>query len=111
MIGSGRLAIALAAMAIAQQVSAQDQATALDSLLVQDIRLAAVAERLLGANDEICREQMPLAGWVLHSRDQYPRELGGAAFANGSVAISAVLPRAPAAASGLAPGDGIVAIG
>lgn len=110
MIGSGKIAIVFASMAIAQQVSAQP-ASPLGSLLQQDSRLAAVAERLLTANDRLCRAKMPLTGMVLHSRDQYRDGIAGQAFANGPIAVSVVVPGSPADAAGIEPGDGIAAIG
>src|SRR5687767_15471667 len=110
MINSGRLPLALAVVAFAQPVVAQT-ATPLDTLLRQDVRLAAVAERLLAANRELCRTHMPLTGMVLHSRDQYRPEVAGNAFANGTIAVAAVLPGSPAAAAGVAASDGIAAIG
>ena len=102
-------AIALAVTAVAPQAAAQP-ATPLDNLLRQDVRLAVVAERLLAANRDLCRRHMPLAGMVLHSRDQYRAEAAGNAFANGAIAVAAVLPGSPAAAAGIAAGDGVAAI-
>lgn len=110
MNGSARLAIAFATMAFAQQVSAQPD-DALAALLAQDVRLATVAERMLGANAALCRETMPSTGLVLHSEDQYRAGVAGEAFANGAVAVAAVVPGSPAAAAALARGDGITAIG
>jgi hypothetical protein len=65
-------------MAFAQQLAAQP-ASPIDRLLAQDVRLAAVAERLLGANRALCRQMMPLTGLVLHSRDQYRADVAGTA--------------------------------
>jgi Zn-dependent protease with chaperone function len=53
---------------------------------------------------------MPLTGIVLHSRDQYQSALAGGAFANGSIAVAAIVPGSPASAV-LEPGDAIAAIG
>jgi Zn-dependent protease with chaperone function len=80
------------------------------ALVEQDVRLAKIAERMLGANRELCRQHMPLTGLVLHSEDQYGRAAAGDAFANGRVAVAAVVPGSPASAM-LAPGDAIAAIG
>ena len=101
-------AILLASMAFGQQVAAQS-GSAITALLEQDVRLATVAERLLAANLELCRQRMPLAGLVLHSEDQYSRSIAGTAFANGRVAIGALVPGSQASER-LAPGDGIAAI-
>jgi hypothetical protein len=101
--------LALAAMAFAQQLGAQ-QPSDVDRLNQQDARLAAIAERMLGANSEFCRQTMPLTGIVLHSRDQYRSDAGGA-FANGAVAVAAVVPGSVAGAAGIVPGDAIAVIG
>jgi hypothetical protein len=105
-----KLSLALAAMAFAQHVVAQPTSP-VERLVQQDVRLATVAERLLGANSALCRLEMPLPGLVLHSRDQYRADLAGDAFANGSIAVSAVIPGSAAAGAGVQPGDGIAAIG
>jgi hypothetical protein len=107
---SVRFAFALAVMAFAQQLSAQD-ARPIDRLIAQDVRLAAIAERFLAGNRELCRLEMPLTGMVLHSRDQYRPSVAGDAFANGPVTVAGVVPSSPAAVNGVRPGDGIAAIG
>lgn len=104
-----RLLIVAVAMASGTQATAQDGAS-LDSLLQQDVRLATISERLMGANHELCRHQMPLTGLIMHSRDQYPNGGQDAAFVNGAIAVSAVVPGSPAAAA-LQPRDGLSAIG
>ena len=104
-----RLVLAFAAMAFAQQVAAQ-QSSPVERLIAQDVRLAGVAERMLGANSALCRRLMPLTGLVLHSRDQYRAEVAGDAFANGSVAVAGVVPGSPAAGAAVASRDGLVAI-
>ena len=110
MMSSIRLAIALATMALAQQVVAQPTDT-MATLLHQDTRLAAIADHLLAANDALCRQHMPLTGMVLHSSDQYRSGVAGSAFANGPVAVEIVEPGSPAAAAGVQAGDGLAAIG
>ena len=110
MNSSLRIAFVFIAMAFAQHAAAQPDAR-IAALLEQDLRLARVAERLLAANAELCRERMPLTGFVVHSRDQYSAELAEQVFRNGPIAISVVVPGSPAADAGLAPGDGLAAIG
>src|SRR6186713_1423346 len=109
MNGSIKLAIALACMAFGQQLAAQSSA-AMNALVDQDVRLATIAERMLGANRDLCRQHMPLTGIILHSRDQYGTAVAGNAFANGRIAIAATVPGSAASAA-LAPGDAIAAIG
>lgn len=109
MISSTRWAIALCTMAFGQQVFAE-ASDSLQLLLVQDVRLAAVADRMLAANDSLCRQHEPVTGMVLHSSDQYRADVAGASFANGRLAIAAIVPGSAADRAGLAAGDGIVAI-
>ena len=90
MNGSIKYAFALVVMAFAQQSAAQPD-DALAALLVQDVRLATVAERMLAANRDLCREHMPLTGLVLHSRDQYRSSVAGDAFLNGRIAVGALV--------------------
>jgi len=110
MLRFGPLPLALAVLAFAQQAAAQPTSP-MDVLLRQDVRLAHVAEGLLAANRGLCRLRMPLTGMVLHSQDQYRPEVAGDAFANGSIAVAAVLPGSAAAEAGVAAGDAVAAIG
>jgi Zn-dependent protease with chaperone function len=111
MKSSAKWAIILAAIAFSQQAVAAPASSAVAALLAQDFRLAAVADRLLAANDRLCRQHMPVTGMVLHSSDQYRGDLAGGAFANGAIAIAAVVPESAAALAGVQAGDGLVAIG
>jgi hypothetical protein len=106
---STRFALALAAMAFGQQLFAQ-QPDPIASLNQQDVRLAGIAERLLAANRVLCRQEMPLTGMVLHSRDQYRTAAAKDDFANGAVAVAGVVPGSPAAVAAVAPRDGLAAI-
>ena len=75
----------------------------------QDVRLATVAERMLAANRDLCRQHMPLTGMVLQSEDQYRASIAGNAFVNGRITIGALVPGSAASAA-LATGDGVAAI-
>src|SRR5690606_7524919 len=97
-------------MAFAQQSAAQDH-DAVERLVEQDLRLATIAERLLGTNASLCRLHMPLTGMVLHSRDQYRAGLAQDAFVNGSIAVAAVVPGSFASLAGVVAGDGVIAVG
>lgn len=97
-------------MAFAQQVAAQAPGP-MSLLVAQDLRLAGIGERLLSANSDLCRLEMPLTGMIIHSRDQYSAAVAGDAFANGPVAVAAVVPGSPADAADVRAGDGIVALG
>lgn len=112
-----RLGALLAEMAMALAILLVTPATLLgqdqarwDALERQDLRLLRVAERLQGSNLALCRSAMPLFGAILHSRDQYHEAAAQARFANGYVALAAVLPGSPADLAGLERDDGILAI-
>ncbi|WP_052208060.1 M48 family metallopeptidase [Croceibacterium mercuriale] len=85
-------------------------ADGLETLFMQDRRLAMVAERLLVSNAPFCRAQMPLTGMILHSRDQYQGDWAAPLFAEGTLAVAQVLPGTAAEIAGLQPGDGVTAI-
>ncbi|MFC3099397.1 PDZ domain-containing protein [Altererythrobacter lauratis] len=79
------------------------------SLWEQDLRLASLAERLMGANAHLCRQTMPLTGMIIHSADQYGQEAGGW-FVNGAASVAQIIPGSAAEQAGLRPGDGLIAI-
>lgn len=81
------------------------------ALLAQDRRVAEVADRLVTANAALCRQTMPVTGFALQSRDQYPPPAPAGLFGNGDIALAVVLPGSPAARAGLQAGDAIVAVG
>lgn len=110
MKSSIKLAFALSSMVFGQQVLAQAP-DSLDLLLAQDARLAAIADKMLSANDGLCRQHMPVTGIVLHSRDQYRGNLAGDAFAHSAIAIETVVPGSAAALAGFEPGDAVIAVG
>jgi hypothetical protein len=66
---------------------------------------------MLAANDRLCRQHMPVTGMVLHSSDQYRPGVAGDAFANGPIAVEAVVPGSAADSAGVEAGDGLAAIG
>lgn len=109
-----RLTVAIALVLIAPfaggQVHAQDS-TQWSALQREDLRLASVADALLRANAQLCRSTMPVTGIILHSADQYRDGTALARFANGPIAIAAIVADSPAARAGLRPDDGILAIG
>lgn len=79
------------------------------SLWEQDLRLAQMAERVSGANAQLCRQTMPLTGMIVHSADQYgPAHVEW--FAHGAVSVAQVLPGSVAERAGLLPGDGLLAV-
>jgi hypothetical protein len=99
------------ALLISPHVTEAQAPGPMEVLARQDLRLAAIAERMLAANDSLCRQHMPLTGLVMHSRDQYGERVAGNAFANGRIAVEAVVPGSAAAQAGVVAGDGIAAIG
>lgn len=87
----------------------------LELLRRDDLRLASVGEQLAIRNRALCRDHRSWAGVVIHTIDQYQpmvRVDAIAVFAFPTpVAVEAVLPSGGAADAGIAPNDGIVAIG
>ncbi len=76
----------------------------------EDVRLARIAERVMVANASLCDILMPATGMILHSRDQYREGVADDRFADGSLAISSIVPHSPAARAGLRRDDVILAI-
>lgn len=109
MNSSVRLALALCTMVFGQQVFAQTN-DPLSLLRQQDARLAVVADRMLTANAQLCRQLGPISGLVLHSSDQYRGSIAGNAFTNGPIAVELVAPGSAAERAGVQAGDGILAI-
>jgi hypothetical protein len=106
-----RYALLLALLAPLLPATAQAQASeAQAALWEQDLRLARVAERIMGANVRLCRQTMPVTGMILHSADQYGAQLPGA-FAGGPVEVIQVVPGSAAASAGLRAGDALLAVG
>ena len=101
-------AIAVVLMAFSPQVGAQP-ANPQTELASQDLRLAGIAERMLEANDALCRQHMASTGLVIETRDQYLSD-AGSEFANGPVVAAQVVPGSPGDGK-IAPGDWLAAIG
>jgi len=83
---------------------------ALAALQAQDQRLARIGERILARNSHLCTSLMPITGLVLHSADQYGADSDDARFANGRIAIAAIVPGSPADLAGLQLNDGLVSV-
>jgi hypothetical protein len=88
----------------------EESAESVGALLVQDERLARVAERMLGANAFLCRHVMPLTGMVIHSQDQYPVETAQSLFTNGRISVAVLLPDSAADRAGIQAGEAVTAI-
>lgn len=94
--------------------AAPDSRATFEALRAQDARLARVAWRLATANAELCRDQQPGTGLVLHALDQYAARDADAAravfgFAE-PVAVEWVVPGSPAARAGVVQNEGLAAI-
>lgn len=80
-----------------------------------DLRLAALVDRLATANAALCHQAMPGTGLVLHALDQYPldeRTAARAAFGfPAPLAVEAVVPSSPAERADIRADDAVVAIG
>ncbi len=79
-------------------------------LRAADARLLAIAAPMMQANARLCTTTMPMADFSLHGADQYAAPPDGW-FADGPVAIAAVVPGSAAEMAGLAADDAIVMIG
>lgn len=105
-----RLILILASLTLcaAMPAIAQD-ADPYTALREQDVRLAAIADRMTAANASLCTAAMPVTGLVLHSADQYasPRSHW---FADGQVAVAAIVPGSLAQTAGIAAEDALVAV-
>ena len=94
--------------------AAQMSEGSLEALRSVDLRLATIAYRLTTANASLCRDLQPTPAWALHAVDQYDDATRPAArkvfgFA-APVAVEAVVAQGPAARTGIAPDDALVAI-
>src|SRR3546814_4857600 len=80
-----------------------------------DTDIAAIGYRLATANAPLCDRQESGLGLLLHTPDQYARDVRGAAIRHfrfaGPVGVEAVLPGSPAAAAGVRRDDKLLGIG
>ena len=80
-----------------------------------DTMLARIGYRLATANAALCDRQEPGLGLVLHTPDQYARDLRAAAIRyfqlDGPVGVEAVIDGSPAAEAGIRADDALLAIG
>ena len=91
-------------------VTAAQETSPLALLQAQDVRLAQIAERQLAANAQLCPGLMPLTGMILHSRDQYSAPAIDPLFANGAIAVAALVPGGVAEQAGVRAGDGVLSV-
>lgn len=98
----------------AAPAGAQDPARTFAALRSVDLRLATIAYRLTTGNAALCRDLAPTPGWALHSLYQYDpalRDTARAVFGFAApLAVEAVVPGSPAAASGIAANDAVLAV-
>lgn len=80
-----------------------------------DTMLARIGYKLATANAALCDRQEPGLGLVLHTPEQYSRDLRAAATRyfqfDGPVGVEAVIEGSPAAAAGIRADDALLAIG
>ncbi len=103
------LVLALSLSILAAPAAHAQAGDSFEALRQQDLRLARISEQIMQANAGLCTETMPLTGIILHSADQYSNG-DPEWFANGHVAISALVAGSPAELAGLQANDGAVAI-
>ncbi|ONF97362.1 M48 family metallopeptidase [Sphingomonas jeddahensis] len=109
------IALLLAAAAPASAAPAGLDTASLESLRAIDLRLGAIAHRLVTANAALCRDQAPATGLILHAATQYDADTQAAArqafgFAT-PIGVEAVVPGSAAATAGVAANDGLISIG
>ena len=112
---AGAVVLAMAAVWAAPARAAGDVDPVWNQLRHDDLRLAALVDRLASANAGLCRQKMPGTGLVLHALDQYPAESRAearAAFGFAApLAVEAVVAGSPAARAGIRPDDAVLGIG
>ncbi|MBS0256059.1 MAG: peptidase M48 family protein [Proteobacteria bacterium] len=107
------LAVALLLLAVPHAAQAEPDPV-WSQLRHDDLRLAAMVERLATANTALCHQTMPGTGLVLHALDQYPgeeRPAARAAFGFAApLAVEAVVPGSPAAQADVRADDAVLAV-
>lgn len=113
----GALLLLLAAatmLVMGAPVSAQETPD-FEAIRSVDTDIAAIGYRLATANAPLCDRQESGLGLLLHTPDQYARDVRGAAIRHfrfaGPVGVEAVLPGSPAAAAGVRSDDTLLGIG
>lgn len=108
-----RLFLALLALTLPLIVAVPARAdeVTMEQLQAQDLRLAAIAERIMAANAHLCTQTMPITGLTLHSADQYSEGYARSIFGDSTVALALVLPGSPGERAGLRTGDTLLGIG
>jgi beta-barrel assembly-enhancing protease len=95
-------------------VGAAPPDSGLSGLQREDQRVAAIAYRLTSANVALCKDRVPLAGFLIHDLNQYaPGVRAEARRVFGLTdrpAVLAVVPESPAARAGLHANDVITAV-
>ena len=109
-----KLIVLAAIAAIASPANTPDDAF-FGALRTADTRLATIAERLTTANVALCDQRQPAFGMVLHGLRQYresdwPTVRRVFGF-NTPVAVEAIVEGGAAQRAGVAPNDGVLAIG
>lgn len=104
---------ALAAWLVAAPAPAADPV--FPAIRATDSRLAAIGYRLATANAPLCDQQEPGLGLLLHTPEQYSRDLRAAAVRffhlDGPVGVEAVIQGSPAAQAGIVADDALLGIG
>ena len=113
--GGAFLLLGAAAMLVmGASVSAQETPD-FEAIRSVEADIAAVGYRLAAANAPLCDRQEPGLGLLLHTPDQYARDVRGAAIRHfrfaGPVGVEALLPESPAAAAGVRRDDTLLGIG
>jgi len=88
---------------------------AFEAIRSVDVDLADIGQRLAIANASLCDRQEPGLGLLLHTPDQYARDVREMAIRHfrfaGPVGVEAVMPGSPAAAAGIRADDTLLGVG
>lgn len=91
------------------------QPPAFEDIRAVDAEMAAIGQRLAIANAGLCDRQEPGLGLLLHTPDQYARDVREAAIRHfnfdGPVGVEAVMAGSPAAAAGVSADDTLLGVG
>ncbi len=108
---TGVVLLLLTLAALLEPIPAQAQSgTDFEGLWQQDLRLARIADGMLVANRDLCATLMPVTGLIMHSADQYGKDVPPG-FAGSPLAVAGIVANSPADNAGLLARDNIAAIG
>lgn len=107
--------ISAAAIVLLGIPTAADELPFFEAIRVVDTEMAGIGQRLALSNVKLCDRQEPGLGLVLHTPDQYSRDVRDAAIRHfrfeGPVGVEAVIPGSAAATAGVHADDTLLGVG